>query len=294
MADETKQDVNTVEPSTTENQEVVKETAEQTTTTEETTTQETTGQTQEESKPQNQSFSAVDEKGVPWINRYHEAERKSQELLNNLEAKMGEILSKQTTQPQQPEYSISQLEQYAMEHPEHRPWVEEQKATIIQKNVVKQTQSEIKAVEEKRTAEIKRQNSYNYVAQTYPECFISDSFGNRQWNNQNPMVQQIGFLMNDNRFKNDPEGLMAAADIAYGRVARMQGTQAQKKVKTLQQNVKKLQKGTLIEGSGTNAVKVTKDEFTTARENLKANPANKKHAADAVKAYLKKEGFLQE
>jgi len=289
MADEVK-DVNTTESST-EEKEVVND-AGQETATEETTTQETTEQTQEESK--SQQFSPVDEKGVPWMNRFYESERKSKELLDNLETKMGEILSRQTTQTQQPEYTIAQLEQFAMERPENRPWVEEQKAGIIQKNVAKIAQNEIKAVDEKRTAEQKKQNSYGYVVQAYPECFVTDNFGNKQWNNQHPMVQQIGQLMNDNRLKNDPEGLMVAADIAYGRLARMQSGQTQKKVKTLQQNLKKVQKGTMIEGSGQQETKSVKDAFTKAKENLLAKPGNKDAARDVVKAYLKKSGVIEE
>ncbi len=261
--------------------------------TEETTTQETTEQTQEESKPQKQEFSPVDEKGVPWMNRFYESERKSKELLDNLETKMGEILSRQTT-PTQPEYSISQLEQFAIERPEQRPWVEEQKAAIIQKNVAKIAQTEIKAVDEKRTAEQKKQNSYGYVVQTYPECFIRDNFGNLQWNNQSPMVQQIGQIMNDKRFKDAPEGLVAAADMAYGRMARMQNSQTQKKVKTLQQNLKKVQKGTLIEGAGQQATKTAKDELTKAKEVLMAKIGNKDAAHNVVKAYLKKYGVIEE
>ena len=276
---------------TSNSEEVVKEEA---VTTEEATTQETTEQTQEESKPQKQDVSPVDEKGVPWMNRFYESERKSKELLDNLEVKMGEILSKQNTQTQQPEYTISQYEQYAIDHPEQRPWVEEQKAGIIQKNVAKIAQNEIKAVEEKRTSEQKRQNSYGYVVQTYPECFVTDAFGNRQWNSQNPMFQQINQIMNDPRFKNDPEGLIAAADIAYGRMARMQSGQTQKKVKTLQQNLKKVQKGTMIEGSGQQETKTVKDELTKAKERLKANKVDKTAAFDAVKAYLKKSGVIEE
>jgi hypothetical protein len=288
--DEIKEVVNTEESATSE-QDVVN-TEEQETSTEETTTQETTEQTQEESKPQKQEFSPVDEKGVPWMNRFYESERKSRELLENLENKMGEILSQKTQT--QPEYSISQLEEFAIANPVQRPWVEEQKSKIIEKNVAKIAQNEIKAVDEKRTAEQKRQNAYGYVTQAYPECFVRDNFGNLQWNNQSPLVQQISQIMNDSRFKNDPEGLVAAADMAYGRMARMQSGQNQKKVKSLQMNLKKVQKGTMIEGSGQQATKAVKDEFTKAKEKLLSSPGNKNAAQDVVKAYLKKAGVIEE
>ena len=107
------------------------------------------------------------------MNRYYESERKSKELIENLDVKLGELLQNKNTQTQ-PEYSISQLEQFAISNPDHRPWVEEEKAKIIQKNVSKITQQEIHAVEEKRTNEQKRQSAYNYVVQSYPECFIKE------------------------------------------------------------------------------------------------------------------------
>ena len=129
------------------------------------------------------------------------------------------------------------METFAIQNPTYRPWVEEQKALVIQKNVAKVAQDEIKVVEEKRTSEQKRQNAFQYVVQSYPDCFIKDTFGNLQWNNQNPLVQQMGFIMNDPRFAKDPEGLVAAADMAYGRIARMQSGQNQKKVKN---SIKKL------------------------------------------------------
>jgi len=217
--DEVKEEVKQSDETSTAEKDVVKEDAEQTTAAEETTTQETTEQTQEESKPQ--QVSPVDEKGVPWMNRFYESERKSKELIENLDTKLGELLSNKNTQAQPKEYTISELEQFAMNNPEHRPWVEEQKAQIIQKNVSKITQQEIQAVEHKKTAEIKRRDSFNYVANSYPECFVKDNFGNLQWNNQSPLVQQIGYTMKDPRFANDPEGLVGAADMAYGRVARM-------------------------------------------------------------------------
>jgi hypothetical protein len=265
---EPKEDVKQSEESSATEQEVVNNEGEQTTPVEETTTQETTEQTQDAGQTPKQDFSPVDEKGVPWMNRFYESERKSKELIDNLESKIGEILTKQSTPAQPQEYTVSQLEEYALKNPEYRPWVEEQKAELIAKKSAKLAQNEIKVVEDKRMADIKRQQSYNYVSQQYPDCFTRDNFGNQTWNNSNPMVQQIGLIMQDKRFAQDPEGLVAAADMAYGRLARMQSSQTQKKVKTLQQNLKKVQKGTMIEGGGQQAVKAVKDDFARAKETL--------------------------
>jgi len=283
--------VNTEESATSE-QEVVKE-VEQTTTPDETTTQEVTEQPQEESKPQ--QFSPVDEKGVPWVNRYHESERKSRELLENLETKMGEILSKQTT-PAQKEPTISELEQFALERPEQRPWVEEQKAIKIGKDIARITEEKVKEVETKQRAEIVRQQSINWVY-NHPrlqECFVKDPFGNKVWNKEHPLTRMIGVYSNDPDIKNRPNGAVIATKLALADYMDSQDNVSQKKVKVLQQNLKKVQKGTMIEGSGQQATKSTKDEFTRAKEVLMGKVGNKDAATNAVKAYLKKYGVIEE
>lgn len=292
MADEA-QDVNAVEPSATEN-EVVKEEVGQTTTPEETTTQEVTGQPQEESKPQ--QFSPVDEKGVPWVNRYHESERKSRELLENLETKMGEILSKQNTQSQPKEYTISEIEKFAMENPEHRPWAEEQKARLIGKEIARITEEKVKEVEVKQRSENIRNQSVNW-AFNHPrlqECFMQDPYGNKVWNNEHPLTRMIGANLNDPDLKRRPDALVIATKLALSDYMDSQINTTQKKVKTLQQNLKKVQKATMSEGGGTNATKSVKDEFTKAKELLMSKSGNKDAAGLAVKAYLKKYGVIQE
>jgi len=291
---EPKEDVKQSEESSATEQEVVNNEGEQTTPVEETTTQETTEQTQPQGDVVKQDFSPVDEKGVPWMNRFYESERKSKELIDNLESKIGEILTKQSTPAQPQEYSISQLEEYALKNPEYRPWVEEQKAEVIAKKSAKLAQNEIKVVEDKRNADIRRQQSYSYVMQQYPNCFTRDAYGNQVINNAEPMVQHINMIMADKRFSQDPEGLVAAADMAYGRLARMQSSQTQKKVKTLQQNLKKVQRGTMIEGAGQQAVKAVKDDFAKAKETLYTKRQDKDAAHTAVKAYLKKYGVIEE
>lgn len=195
---------------------------------------------------------AVDETGVPWKNRAMEWQRKLQEVASE-EAieRVARKLIQETSKPQEREYTISELEQYAIQHPEYRPWVEEQKAKIIQKQVAQVTDERVRAIEQKNEAAARRQHAYQYVSTAYPECFVRDAMGNMQWNNSHPMTQYIGALMRDKRFSEDPEGLAGAADIAYARVVRSQQEQSKKKVKTLQQNLKKVQRGAMISGGGT-------------------------------------------
>lgn len=245
-------DVKLSEASSTSEQEgeVTPEQVEDTTTA--TSQQETTETSQESRIGEGKSqpiIEAVDEQGVPWKNRAMEWQRKFQEIASDdFIERITQRIQEQLKQPvnqQEQEYSVAQLEAFALEHPQYRPWVEEQKLKILQKQLLKATEEKVKETEEKRLAEQKRRDAFQYVVQNYPECFIKDAFGNLNWNLQHPLTQQIGLLMQDKRFASDPEGLIAAADIAYARLVR---AKAPKTIKTLQKNLKKEQQKTLVEG----------------------------------------------
>lgn len=199
-----------------------------------------------------QSYDAVDEFGVPYKNRTFEWKRKYEDTIERLPNLIEEAVKNSVSQhgqAQQREYTISELEQFAQDKPEHRPWVEEQKAQLLRKQITGEVEQKIKAVETKKESEIRRQNAFNYVSATYPDIFVKDQQGQvLGLNNQNPMKQQIDVLMRDPRFANDPEGLMAAADIAYARVSRSQQGVNLMKEQKLKAEVKHLQKQTLVEG----------------------------------------------
>ena len=125
--EEIKKDVNTEESSSSEEQVSEKEVDATTTASPE---QETTEQqsTQEQGQAQDE---AVDEMGVPWKNRAMEWQRKFQENANedNIRKVAQEVLEQQKQhKAQEKEYTIAELEQFAIANPAHRPWVEEEKA----------------------------------------------------------------------------------------------------------------------------------------------------------------------
>lgn len=274
--------VNATESAPVEKEQVVNEQTEQTAP--ETTEQVTNEQQQEETPAQGNvqpQYEAVDEYGVPYKNRYMEAQRKLQELPERIPQIIEDTLAKRQA-PQEVEYSISQLEQFALDNPNQRPWVEEQKAKIVEKRTIKATQEQIKASESKREGELKRQQSFQYVAANYPEIFTVDPYGNRVFNNQHPLTQQIGQIMQDPRFANDPEGLVAAADMAAGRLARMQQMQSANKNKLLKRQVKKLQNTTLVEGNGQAVQQESNSPLKKARQLLSQTGSK-----DALQAYTK-------
>ena len=296
---EPKKDVEGASESSAEEQvkeEVVKqEGAESTEQSTEQESQESTEQsTEQESQETGQSQpapEAVDEYGVPYKNRAMEWQRKAAEMAENLPKLIQEQLAQARQQPQERQYTIEELESWALDHPEARPQVEAQKARIIQEQIGRDTEQRIKASESKREGEIKRQTAYQYVNKTYPEMFTKDALGNSQWNNQHPMTQQLGYIMQDKRFANDPEGLMAAADIAFARYSRMQLPQNQKKVKVLQQQVKKIQQKTLLEGAGQSGDTQRKSNFQKAKAEF-VRTGSKESGSTAIREYLKEKGVI--
>jgi len=232
---------------------------------------------------------AVDEFGVPYKNRAMEWKRKSEELAEKLpslvEEKINEAFAKNSQQAQQREYTVVELEQYAIDNPEARPWVEEQKQNITLKRLTGEIEKKFQATEKVKEANVKKQQSLQYVMQTYPDAFVKSQNGQIVgWDNNHPLTQAIGQIMQDPRFSNDAEGLMAAADIAYARYSRGQQPLIRQKQESLKAEVKNLQRQTMVEGGGRQGV-VTVAPHRAAIDRLKQT-GSIKDATEAVKAIM--------
>lgn len=192
-----------------------------------------------------------DDRGVPWKNVALEHKRKLEDLAEKLPEMIEQGFQKYGGKQQEREYTISELEAYALENPQHRPWVEEQKEKIRTKTILSQLDEKLQAKEKTQQAEVKKQRALQYVMQNYSEAFIKNQQGQIvSWDNKSPLVAQINQIMQDPRFANDPEGLVAAADIAYARMARQNFGASVQKEKALKDEIKSIQKATMIEGGG--------------------------------------------
>jgi hypothetical protein len=244
------QAVNPAESAPAEKQQVVNEAQP---TEGQTTTQPITETAQSQPAGQ-QSYEAVDEFGVPYKNRTFEWKRKYEETIEKMPSLVEEAVKnsfQQYGKPQEKEYTIAELEAYAIDKPEYRPWVEQQKAELLRKTLTKEVEEKFKTVERRKEADVKKQQALNYVMSNYSDAFVKNAQGQVVgWNNQNPLTQQIGMIMQDPRFANDPEGLIAAADMAYGRMLRSQQGVAMQKEQQLKAEVRHLQKQTMVEGGG--------------------------------------------
>lgn len=286
------EDVNTEESSTPE-QEVQEDV--NTPETEESSPSENENAQPEEGKNQD-AAEALDPSGVPWKNRAMEWQRKSQELAQSLpeivEKTMQSTLAKHQQQSETREYTIAELEAFAQQKPEYRAWVEDQKAQIIQKNLLKQFDEKLAAKEKQTQVQTVRQQAEAEVVKTFPNMFVKDSQGNVAWNQNDVMTQKVAEYMRDPEFVNNPRGLLIAAKQAYADLAMSGQMQIQKTNKDLKKQVKSLEKKTFIEGGG-KSPQPSKPPLRAAQERL-AQTGKVKDAQAAVAEIFKLKGWIKE
>lgn len=236
----------------------------------------------------------VDEFGVPWKNRAMEWRRKSEEIVDKLPQIIEEKL-KTVTQPQQPTYTYEQLEVYKQQNqqdPNIVAWVVGEQRKIQQAEQRKVIEEVIGVKEQQRNVDMLRQKSIEYVQKEYPMAFKKDANGNfGPWDESHPITQQIFNLMRNPALAQNPEGLMAAADIAYGRYARTQTPVLQQKVEQAKADVKQAQKASMTEGAG-RRVTISTPPQQVALESLRKT-GSIKDAELAVGAILRGRGMLE-
>lgn len=294
MADEKKiVDLN-VEPTPQINREapaVVEEPAQQPEQTPE--TPETTEQTPIQTVPPVNE--AVDEFGVPWKNRAMEYRRKNEEFVEKLPQIIDDKL-KTYAQPQQPQYTYEQLEAYKLQNSTDSnivAWAtgEQRKMQLIENR--KLFEEVVGSREQVTKVERQKENALRYVQENYPEAFKRDNNGRAvAWDEGSTMTQTIRNLMQRPDLMNHPEGLAAAADIAYGRLARSQTPILQQKVQQAKADIKQAQKASLTEGSGRRITNST-PPTVGAIESLKKS-GSMRDAEAAIGAILRQNGILSE
>jgi len=246
----------------------------------------------EEGKIQEAQSEPVDEHGVPWKNRAFEWQRKNQELSERLPEIIQTELQKfkQTAEPQK-KYTVSELEAFAQQSPEYRPWVEEQKHLLLQEQLNATLDQRMKASEEQTQKKTVRQQSEAHVIKSFPNMFVKDNQGNLTWNQTDPMTQRVAQYLNEPELKDNPRALEVAAKLAYadltiaGVPIKMQHEQ---KLKT---QVKSLEKKVMTEGAGRPVVQ----SATPMRKSMDrlAQSGNLRDAKDAVQEYFKAIGQIQ-
>ena len=246
--------------------------------------------------------------GEPSVNmvpayKVDEWKRKHNDLLERMPeyarqaAREASTVYLQQNQKQDRTKRIVELKQFAADSPEHAisaqteiSNLEKEENREMLSNVVEE---KFKAFQEKSSGDQRKQQAYRHVAQTYPEAFQKDASGRPLgFNPQHPITQTIYQLMQDKRFSEDPDGLTAAADIAFARYTRSQAPQAQQKVKKLKGEIKSLQKGTHVEGGGVSTQEGS-SSYQSALDTAKKT-GRMGDAKSAMKEIFKNQGILTE
>lgn len=237
----------------------------------------------------------VDDKGVPYRNRFEEMRRKYEQVVENIPQIINQTLSEKLStqsQPQQTErkYSVRELEEFAIANPDYRGWVEEEKAKLNVKLAVSEFERLNTEKERVRVESETRKQSFEKLTSEFSELFTSDSRGAKVWDNSNPIVRQVAVLMQNPELQKDPRGLEYATLMAYGQAAKSGTISNAKKESKLKAEVKTLQKKTFVEGGQKSQV-IAKDEVRDAIEDLRKT-GSKKAVSNAVSAYFKKVGYI--
>lgn len=222
----------------------------------------------------------VDDK---WKNRAYELERKLGNLTNELPKIIEENVAKATTnKTEEKEYSIAELEAYALEHPEHRPWVEEQKEVKRKKEWKQMFKAE---KEEQSKAQKKIQSEQRTLSNPkYAEAFVKQN-GQTVLNPESKMAQLIHGYMSDPGLKGRADALEIAAKIAYADCVDTSVKEKESKLTSVKRQNAVLKQKTMVDGGGVNDNAPVVSNFDSANERL-AKTGNRKDAEAAVKAYF--------
>ena len=227
-----------------------------------------------------------------WENKYRESDRKFTELSENLPSMIEEAVSKANSKgADTPKYSVSQLEQYAIENPEYRPWVEEQKETLRQEQIAKTVDARLTAEKKQMADQNNRNQAYGYVQNNYPDLFVKDNSGKVAWDNKNPLVGSIANYMNDPRIANQPDGIVVATKLAYADHYQRNASTIKTKAKLAESSLKKEQRKTMVGGNGVASVP-DRDNYSKALEHLR-NKRTKQSAVGAINEILKAQGMIK-
>ena len=269
MPEEIQQDVNTEEPSASE--EVVEETTENQ---EEVVSDEAVADPQPEVEAQPEPTQTVpdskqdlyDENGVPWKNRAMEYKRKQEDLAERLPTMLEEAIAK--TSSGQPKQSREELERFAIYHednPEYVNWAKQEIRKLDKEEQAGVVRSELERWKTEQENKQRQHASNNYAVNSYPEAFarnangqfILDNLGDPIPNPTNQLGAILNNIISDPRMKGQPDRLAIASDIAYAHYMKQTQGKSMQTTQKLKEEVGSLKKKTLVEGGGKSQVPAT-------------------------------------
>jgi len=195
----------------------------------------------------------VDEMGVPLKNRLAEAQRKLQQREKELE----EARSAKQQQPEQPKYTKAQLTAFAAAQdtdPQSRAWALDQLDKISNVEMENAIAKKFEEVTKVNTEGQIRQQTFQSVLQRNPDLAVKDPAGNfLGFNTQSPLYQRMNFYMQNPKIIAEPAGMEIAEALAIRDLHYAQKPVVAKTIEKQANQIKSLQKKTMVEGSGNNS-----------------------------------------
>lgn len=243
----------------------------------------------------------VDERGVPWKNRFMETQRKLEEMPEIIQKTVQESLNKQNKQEYTKE-NIPYLKQYAVEHPEYASWVEQQIDDIRAKETANLVRQELTSFQQQQKMETIRKQSEDWVTNhpEFKQCFNTDASGNKVWNMTNPLSQIMGQILNSpdpltgKMVKDRADGLSVAAELAYARYALSQKGKTVTQITQMKKDLKKAQKVSMAQSVGTGNAQASPRSPIQKSLDEYGKTYNRKMIQDSVKQFLIASGQIQE
>lgn len=178
-------------------------------------------------------FNEIDE----WKNRYYAEQRRHKELQDQLPKLIEETIQRVQPQQKEREFSIAELEQYASQNPEYRPWVEEKKAEILLRKQTELMENRLREETRKVEENHMRRQTFEYVKQNIPEAVdLNTNLG-----------KKVAQYMSNPDIGNRADGLYIASKLAWADENLPKMSQEKQ---ALKQEIKSLQKKQLIEPGG--------------------------------------------
>lgn len=225
----------------------------------------------------------VDEKGVSFKNRAAEYQRKYHKLAEEVESLKQTIVQPEVKQ----EYTIADLEEYALQNPEQRALVEQEKEKVRASEMMRLLDEREARLKQQQQIEQLRVESVNYVKSNYPDLFEADG----TFNYMSPLFQEVETIMKDPRIAQSPDGLQVAADLAYGRIARRNSGSVEAKIQQKEDENRALQRKTFVEGSGKSAPSATPHQ---QKLNKAIETGHTRDAAKAIGSIFRQQGILSD
>jgi hypothetical protein len=196
----------------------------------------------------------VDEKGVPYKNRFHEVSRK----LDKIQEEIPNLIQQAVQQASQPKYTKSELEEFLSseqgQDPVNKRWAQEKINELTKVELLETVRNELRAEKQKEYNVMRQRQAFQQAAQLCPDAFVVQNgvpVGLNPKSKTAPLIDSI--LRARPEIASLPDGVAIAAQMARGHLASLEAQQNAKKAQMLEGEKGALQRSTLTSSGDSEA-----------------------------------------